>query len=54
MSNYDYRSESIFQDHEEDYENVESNSLIAGMYSQFAISNCARGGVILPKENDQF
>ena len=47
--------ESVFEDNrfenlnrEEDFQNTESSSLIAGMYYQFSTSNCPMGGVAVP------
>ena len=53
--NYENEQVSLFRDHETDYENVASNSLIACMYSQLSVSNCPMGGTAIPfTDNEQF
>ncbi len=39
-------------DREEDFGNIESSSLIAGIYSQFSTSNCPMGGIAVPMFNE--
>ncbi len=49
MNNY-YTESDRFEnlDREEDYQNTESSSVIAGMYAQFSMSSCPMGGVAVP------
>ena len=48
MDSY-YESDRFeLMDREEDYQNTDSSSVIAGMYSQFATSNCPMGGIAVP------